>query len=154
NSYTGPTTVQGGMISLGSDNSLPPVPTSVGPGAAIDMNGHSLGLGSLSGTALGDGQIQNSGAVAKTLTTGQDNSTMMFSGEINGLTNLVKMVVGEFPLAGLPKQYTGSTEVQSGKLSQGSDNVLPPLQTLVDQGGTMDMGGFGASLGSLVGAGQ
>jgi autotransporter-associated beta strand protein len=153
NTYTGVTSILAGMLSLGSSSALPPVATEVGSGAILDLNGHSITLGSLSGLPTGSGTVQSLGAVA-TLTTGQDNSSTSYNGAINGAINFIKVGTGTFTVGGMPKKYTGSTHVQSGQVALGSERVLPPVFTLVDPEGSLDMSGHAASLGSLAGNGK
>jgi autotransporter-associated beta strand protein len=105
NTYTGPTIVMGGMISLGSNSALPSGPTAVGAGTALDLNGNNANLGSLSG----DGKVQNQGGPAS-LTTGQDGSSTMFNGTISGQINLVKTGPGKLSL-GRQNTYSGSTQI-------------------------------------------
>lgn len=90
-------------------NSIPsnsPV-TIAGPGT-LDLSGNSQAIGSLAG----EGSVLLG---AGTLTTGGDNSSTAFAGQIAGSGGLVKAGSGAFTLGGA-NTYTGPTTVQAGML--------------------------------------
>jgi autotransporter-associated beta strand protein len=120
NAYTGITDIQAGSIITGAANTLPSTTAvTVASGAALTMNNYSQSIGSLAGSgavALGSGS----------LTTGNDNTSTVFSGGLSGTGGLIKVGSGIFELSGV-NTYSGDTNVSGGTLRLLSDvtsNVL------------------------------
>jgi autotransporter-associated beta strand protein len=141
--------VRSGAVMLDSDYAIPKVVCVVDAGATLDLAGHSLTLGSLSG----DGSVLSSTSLTfGTLTTGADNSRSTFSGVISGNLNLIKVGGGTFTLGGA-NTFAGQISVVSGTLALGNAAAAPPNPCTVYSDGTLDLGGFDAALGSLSGSG-
>lgn len=108
-SYTGTTTVSGGVLRAGqagafSSNSA----FTVAAGATLDLAGFNQTITSLAGggtVSLGAGR----------LATGSDNSSTTFSGSITGTGGLTKAGTGTFTLTGT-SSYSGATTINAGKL--------------------------------------
>ncbi|OYW77350.1 MAG: hypothetical protein B7Z37_04705 [Verrucomicrobia bacterium 12-59-8] len=116
NTYTGSTTVSGGVLQVGVANAIPSSSAViVNAGAALDIKGFADSVGSLAGdTSTSGGMITNSGAAA-TLTTGNDNTSTTFAGVITNAAsalNLVKLGAGTQTLSGA-NSYTGTTTVNA-----------------------------------------
>jgi autotransporter-associated beta strand protein len=100
--YTGATAVNVGTLQAGAVNAFSPFSAfTVASGATLDLNSFSQTIGSLAGTGsvtLGSG----------ILTTGNDNTSTIFSGPIAGTGGLTKIGAGTLTLAGA-STYTGAT---------------------------------------------
>ncbi len=141
-SYTGPTTINAGVLRGGGANSFASASAfTVNAGGALDLNNFNETIGSLAGVGpvtLGTG----------TLTTGGNNGSTTFAGAISGNGGLNKNGTGTFTLTNA-NGYAGITNVNGGTLivngSIGSDN------TFVNVGGTL--GGTGTVMGHVMNAG-
>src|SRR5262249_61472419 len=92
NTYSGPTTVNGGTLMAGAINTLPSqTALTVTTGASFDLNNFSQSIGSLAGA--GSVTLGTS-----TLITGNDNTSTDFSGVISGLGGMTKLPTGTPPL--------------------------------------------------------
>lgn len=119
NSYTGPTIVYSGSLSLANQfaaqNSLLSIQaaTNVGFDSAVAANAFTVGGLAGSGTM----NLVNSAGTAITLTLGNANATTAFSGRLGGTGGaLVKLGSGTQSLSGANIVYTGATTVSAGTL--------------------------------------
>ena len=101
NTYTGPTTVSAGTLQAGTSTAFSQNSAyTVASGAILSLNNFSESIGSLAGA----GTVTNGGAATRTLTTGGNNTPMLFSGVIQnggeGSTSLTKTGSGTFTLSG------------------------------------------------------
>ena len=107
--YTGATAVNVGTLQAGAVNAFSPSSAfSVASGAVLNLAGFNQTIGSLAGA----------GAVtlgAATLTTGNDNTSTIFSGVISGGGGLTKIGNGILTLTGA-NTFTGGTTVNGGGL--------------------------------------
>ncbi len=107
--YTGATAVNVGTLQAGAVNAFSPSSAfSVASGAVLNLAGFNQTIGSLAGA----------GAVtlgAATLTTGNDNTSTIFSGVISGGGGLAKIGNGILTLTGA-NTFTGGTTVNGGGL--------------------------------------
>lgn len=110
NTYTGATKVMGGILQLGAANAIPSgsAVTAAGPGT-VDLNNFSDTIGSLAGA----GQVT---LETGTLTTGADNTSTAFAGNITGGGRLIKTGTGTFTLAGA-NSFTGGARLATGTLT-------------------------------------
>ncbi|AXK38762.1 hypothetical protein DWG20_04570 [Crenobacter cavernae] len=146
--YTGSTTVNAGTLkackadALAKDSAV-----TVAESATLDLDGHDQTIGSLAGAgdvALGSAK----------LTTGADNGSTTFSGDIAGTGGLSKTGSGTLTLSG-DNGYSGATHVDGGTLKAGKAGALPQDSAVtVASGATLDLDGFDQSIGSLAGAGN
>ncbi len=128
NTYSGPTAINAGMLTLGSGTAIgDQSAVTVTAGATLNQNGFSETIGSLAGA--GDVTLG-----AGTLTTGGNNNTTEFSGVMSGNGNLVKEGTGVFTLSGI-NTYLGGTTINGGTVSI-SDNL-----NLGDAAGPLTFGG-------------
>jgi autotransporter-associated beta strand protein len=159
NTYTGQTTVSGGVLRIGATNTLPTgtalvlanTTNNIISGSftavttALDLNGFNQTIGSLAGGgSFGGNVLLGSG----TLTTGGDNSSTTYAGAISGTGALVKEGIGTFTLTG-SSTYSGGTTVSAGTLlinnEAGSATGSGPVQ--VASGARI--GGNGTIAGNL-----
>jgi len=136
NSYTGPTTINAGMLQAGAVNAFSPFSAfSVASGAGLDLNGFSQVIGSLAG----DGNVTLGPA---TLITGNDGTSTIFSGGISGAGGLTKIGVGTFALSGV-NSYAGATVINGGTLEvdgtlTGTSSVMVNTGGMLTGTGTID----------------
>ena len=122
NTYTGATLVSAGVLTAGSATGFS-ANSSYTVNGTLDINGYNTTAGSLSGS----GEVINgiagdpdSGGAPATFTTGSNNASTTFGGEItdgnSGKLTLTKTGSGVFTLTG-PNNYSGGTNIQQGVLS-------------------------------------
>jgi autotransporter-associated beta strand protein len=148
NTYSGATTVNTGTLAAGAANSFSASSAfTVAPGAALALNGFDQTIGSLAGGG-------NVTLGAATLTTGGDNTSTTFSGDISGTGGLTKAGTGIFMLSNATS-YSGATNVNGGTLQAGAQNVFAPASPItIGSGATLDLNGFDQNLASIAGAGN
>ncbi len=118
NTYTGTTQIDGGTLqaAVGTDGqafgSLSAVVLADDATALLDLNDTNQTIGSLEGGGLVGGNVALGSG---TLTTGGDDSSTTFSGEIGGTGSLVKTGSGTFTLDN-SNSYTGATTINEGTL--------------------------------------
>jgi fibronectin-binding autotransporter adhesin len=110
-SYTGGTTISAGTLQLGSAGALPTGQAVTINGGALDLNGNSASIGSLSGTS-GTAIL---GAAA--LAVGSDNSSTSYAGTFSGTGVFTKTGSGTLTLSGNSATFAGSTIVTGGGLA-------------------------------------
>ncbi len=154
NTYTGNTTVNGGVLQLGSSSG---VPGGAAAGAVIlnggassagtlDVNGFSADFGALSGAAGAmPGMVVNNGFSGGTLTVGDNNSSTTFNGTLadgNSMLGLKKAGSGTLTLAG-SSTYSGNTTVTNGILlattSAALGNPTAATNLTVNAGGELQV---------------
>jgi autotransporter-associated beta strand protein len=146
NIYSGGTTISAGTLQAGSSNSLS-ANSAFTVDAILDLHGFTSTIGSLSGT----GNVLNNGAVAATLTVGNDNSSTTFGGVLQNGTSVLqlnKSGTGTLTSTG-NNTYTGTTTVSAGSLIV--DGSIASAQTMVNPNGFL--GGHGIVQGSVVNSG-
>jgi autotransporter-associated beta strand protein len=141
NNYTGGTTVNSGLLQLGSSNAI--------SGGALQVNGGRLDIGSYDATAtavtLTGGTISSAGA---TLTgTSFNVQSGVVSAILGGASaGLTKTTSGTVVLASV-NAYGGLTDVQAGTLKLGADQAIPV--DLQISGGTLDLNGYSTTAGTV-----
>ena len=155
NVYLGTTTVAGGTLAAGAVNTLPP-PSGTFGGTAVTVEGP--GTLNLAGFDQSIGSLAGAGSVMlgdARLTTGNDNTSTLFSGVISGDGALNKVGTGTFLLDG-ENTYTGGTTVSAGTLAVGdfahqSAALSGGGAIAVGSGGTL--GGYGSVTGDVTSSG-
>ena len=158
NTFTGPTTISGGNLTLSGAGSLADT-TAVnvsGASATLDISAitaTSETVGSLAG-------VSGSAVVlgGKNLTVGGNNTSTSFGGVISGTNgSLTKTGTGNLTLSG-DNTYTGPTTVDLGTLSLSSSTSNNPIGSSstisVSSGATLDVTGVSAAGGFEVESGQ
>ncbi|MEI6238977.1 MAG: autotransporter-associated beta strand repeat-containing protein [Planctomycetia bacterium] len=145
NSYSGATTISGGILqvgvatsALGSNSAV-----TVGAGSTLRLAGFNTTAGSLAGAG---GTVENANASAASFTVGGDNTTTTFSGTLadgagGGGLALVKNGSGGLTLSS-SNSFTGGVTLNSGTLTIGSFNALGS-GTLTTNGGTLNSSSLG-----------
>ena len=116
NAYAGGTTITAGTLQMGSATALGWTSGSlfVNGAAALDLNGHSVTVGSLAG----GGTIDNRAGGFCTLSVGANDATGAFSGVIQNTTGtvavLTKVGAGNLDLVGT-STYSGPTTIPPGR---------------------------------------
>ncbi|MDY3559430.1 Ig-like domain repeat protein [Gemmata sp. JC673] len=168
NNYGGSTLITGAgnTVVLGTSNALPDTTALTITAGALNVNGKTDTVGSLTGT----GTVQLPAGSA--FTTGALNTSTDFTGTLTGAGVLNKIGTGTLTLAGSGAGYTGTTVVTGGTVflasSYGNANVtVQPGATLagsgiakavtVAAGGRVSPGGTSANpntVGTLTGTGN
>jgi outer membrane autotransporter protein len=146
--YTGATGVNAGTLQAGAVNAFSPFSAfTVASGATLALASFNQTIGSLAGT----GSVTLGSA---TLTTGNDNTSTVFSGTISGAGGLTKIGSGMLLLAGA-NSYAGPTNINAGIL-----NVNGSLASTVsvNAGGTLmgngTIGGLSVSSAGTIAPGN
>jgi fibronectin-binding autotransporter adhesin len=143
NTYSGATLVREGTLRAGAAEAFSPnSATTVGAGAALDLNGFDQTVGSLAGA----GQVTFGGA---TLTAGGDGTSTSFSGRMTGFGGLTKTGSGTLTLTGT-NTFAGTATISQGTLAVGdaahSDASLASDVSLGDAGRLIGYGLIGGSV--------
>ena len=146
--YTGPTGVNAGTLQAGAVNAFSPSSAfTVASGATLNLASFNQTIGSLAGA----GGVTLGSA---TLTTGNDNTSTIFSGMISGTGGLTKVGSGMMLLTGA-NTYTGPTNINAGILDV---NGSLASTVVVNAGGTLMgngmIGGLNVSGGGIVAPGN
>ncbi len=144
NAYAGATSVNGGTLIGGAANVFSTTSaTSVASGGVLDLGGYSQAIAAV---ALAGGTLQNGALTGSVTSTG--GAIMSIGG-----TASVTATSGMTTLSGI-NIYSGATIVHAGTLLGGSANAFSGNSaTTVANGATLDIGGYGQTVGSLSGAG-
>jgi autotransporter-associated beta strand protein len=118
-SYSGATVVNGGLLKATSTSSFTTtssITLADTAGVALDLNGNSQTIGTITGGGSTGGDILLNGAVL-TSGTASDNT---FAGDLVGAGGLTKTGSGRLTLSGDKSGYTGVTTVNGGTLDLGT----------------------------------
>ena len=161
NTYTGGTTISGGVISVSSGAALGTGGLSLSQtgtnNTELKLSNSAQTISSLSSqfAAISGTQTQKiTLASGTTLTVNQSTDTVFGDGAVNTLTstiegvggNLVKKGVGKLTL-GSNNTYTGNTSLEAGTLLLAKANAL--ASTLSLSGGKLQTGGVNQAIGSV-----
>ena len=161
NSYSGLTTINSGTLtlanSLAMQNSVIDAANSTSGDAAngLKTTVATLTLGGLSGTKnLADLLTTSSGAyntlTGLTLNPGIGVTTSYSGAIADGATGMMLTLSGSGTqiLSG-SNSYSGNTVVQAGVMQLGASTALPANSMVILAGATLDLHGYGATVGSL-----
>jgi fibronectin-binding autotransporter adhesin len=146
NTYTGATTVNAGTLQAGSGSAFgvnSAVTLANVAGAALDLNGLNVSIGSLAGGGTTGGNVLLG---AGTLTAGGNNTSTTYAGSIGGTGSFIKTGLGAFSLSGA-NAYTGATTVNAGTLLVNGNQSGAAGLTSVASGATL--GGAGMIGGNV-----
>ena len=159
NSFTGPVTLNAGILSISSDGNLGAVPTVVTPGQLALKGGTlrattSFTLDPNRGTTLGP----NSGSGTATIDVPNNTDTLTAAGIVAdngaGTGGLVKTGSGTLAIgvvqivaatAVTANTYSGGTTISAGTVKIGNFGALGTGNVTVSSGGTLDLSGVGVS---------
>ena len=153
NTYSGPTTINDGILQADSNGALSPNSGfDIHATGKLDLRGNSNTIGSLTGS----GTVTDSSISTPVLTTGNDNTNTAFSGVISdgaGTVGLTKIGTGTFDLTGA-STYTGATNVNVGQLIvDGSIASSVQVNSGAAFSGTGNVGGLLTNSGGTVSIG-
>ncbi|WAC24088.1 autotransporter-associated beta strand repeat-containing protein [Blastomonas sp. SL216] len=120
NSFTGPVTINAGVLQVTGGNAINDSVAITGVGSGRLSLDASETIGSIAGTGS-IGLFNNS-----TLTTGGNNSSTSYSGQILSTGSLVKLGTGTFTLTG-DSSYLGTTTISGGTLQIGDGGTTGTL---------------------------
>jgi autotransporter-associated beta strand protein len=145
NLYTGGTSIDAGVLQLGTMNAVASASAvTVATGATFDVNGNTDQVRTLTGTGnvtLGNGDLLVG-----------DGSSTVFSGAISGAGTLSKEGNGTLTLNG-PDTYA-NTVIDAGTLTLSSVGVLPASEAVVvNSAGVFDLNNLDVTIASLSGTG-
>lgn len=140
NTYTGLTSVTGGILRAGSANGIGKGALGLSDiaGVALDLNNFNTAIGGLNGGGATGGNVTLGTA---TLTIASNAGTGNYAGAISGSGGLVKGGTFTQALVGCGSSYTGSTEVRGGILQVGC---------LTDGGTNSALGASSNAAGNLI----
>ena len=154
NTYTGPTTIDGGALLL----STSPAPLFYSTVVCNSVNGLAFSqttstdvtIGGLAGAA--DIALSPTLANASRLVVGANNANTTYSGALSGTEALKKIGSGVLTLGG-PNSYSGGTTISSGTIKLDGIGTLGDSTAPVDiePTGILDMNGLSVDVGSLTG---
>lgn len=132
NTYSGKTFLHNGVLRAGADNVFSTASAvafdTANPGAVLDVDGRSVGLGNLQSDLDGKGRVTLDGGV---LTTGSQNTAATYAGTFEGPGRVVKQGTGTWTLTGSNSAYTGSLEAANGIIQVGASRALGGGQNLI-----------------------
>jgi autotransporter-associated beta strand protein len=138
NTYSGGTSLAGGVLSFGGDNNLGTGDLWIG-GATLQTSASMASSKNIS--LVDDGTFDTNGF----------NST--WSGVIDGSSAFTKIGSGSLTLTGA-NTYTGLTDIINGSVVVGADDTLFTSGAVsVESGGALILGGYDQTVGSLTGSG-
>ena len=149
--YTGPTTISGGTLELGSGENLPPATAlTIAASGVFDLAGNVQTVGSLSGPA--GAVVANSlPNYPATLTVAPSSGSTTFAGNIIGNNALALSGSGELTLSGT-NAYYGGTTVSGGTLDIAAPSALAGSGLVTIAAGGRLVLGSGAGIGALLAA--
>jgi len=143
NTFSGPVTINDGVVSIASDANLGATPASATTGRIVINNGAlrttaSFAINANRGIGVGDGTIDV--PVGRTLTYGGVIAN-------NGAGNLSKLSFGGLTLSGA-NTYTGNTAIKNGTVTLDFAAVGAPVNNIISSSSHLVLGGENAGLGT------
>ena len=142
NTFTGSTTVEGGILLLSNQNAIQSSTLTLSGGTAnfsSSVVGNAFTVGGLAGAT--NLALQNTDSVAIALSVGGNNENASYSGILSGAGSLIKNGNGTQTLSNASNSFTGAVNVNSGKLSAASLGGFASSRTFTLNGGTLSYTG-------------
>ena len=151
--YTGPTIVSAGTLSIAGSDRLPDLsPVTVNASATLSITAGNDTIGSLAGA----GVVAGGASADRTLTVGGDNTSTLFTGTFTGARANVFVKAGTGTMTiqlGGATAWTGNSSVTAGTLRLNNNNGLPStgIWTMGNsaQPALLDFNGNNATVGGL-----
>lgn len=153
--FTGGTTISGGVLQLGNANALQnsTVTESTANGLAFTPGIGTFTLGGLAGASNQALQDTNSGTV--TVNVGNNNASTTYSGNLSGPGALVKVGTGTLTLSGTNTAYAGGISVNGGNMVFSSAAAIPASpKVVINGGGTVNVTGAYTTVMSWLASGS
>ena len=152
NAYSGPTTISGGTLELGTGDNLPAATAlTIAASGVFDLAGNNQTVGSLSGSAGAIVTNSLSSSYLSTLTVAPSSGSTTFAGNIIGSNALALSGSGALTLSGT-NAYTGGTTVSGGTLDIAAPSALSGSGLVTIAAGGRLVLGSGAGIGALLAA--
>jgi len=141
--------INAGSVQVGFDGG--PVNSALADTAGVTINdgtliiGASETIGALAGSA--SAVVTDQGRVT-TLTTGTNNTSTLFAGQLADTLSLTKVGSGTLTLTGA-NTYTGATRIEGGTLALGANDVVSNSSAVQIAGGTLALGTFTDTVASV-----
>lgn len=141
--------INAGSVQVGFDGG--PVNSALADTAGVTINdgtliiGASETIGALAGSA--SAVVTDQGRVT-TLTTGTNNTSTLFAGQLADTLSLTKVGSGTLTLTGA-NTYTGATRIEGGTLALGANDVISNSSAVQIAGGTLALGTFTDTVASV-----
>jgi fibronectin-binding autotransporter adhesin len=143
NSYTGGTTISGGILQMGIANALASTGDVTLSGGVFNLNSFNQSVAIISGSS----NITLGSAALITNFTGSST----YSGVISDTGSLTKSGTGTLILSGT-NSYTGGTTISGGTLQMGVANALASTGDITLSGGVFNLNSFNQSVAKISGS--
>ena len=136
----------GGMLKLGAGTLTLTGSFNTGAGIKVSEGALQMGDGGTTGVVVNRIQLENNSSF---IYNRSDDVTRR--GTLSGTGTLIKRGAGTLTL-GISNNYNGGTTISGGALATGTSGALPTGGAVTITSGTLDLGGYSATIGTLSGS--